>query len=455
MTINKVVNSPAEAVADIPDGASIVISGFARTRGFATSLIVALRKQGAKRLCLIANGLGSGPYRAGSLVENHQVSRIIVCFSGRAGVGVSATEEQIQSGEIELELVPQGTLVERLRAGGAGIGALFTRTGVGTAIATGKEIRYFDGIPHVLELGLKADFALIRAWRADRFGNLQFRGVGRNFNVSFAKGAKCVIAEVDEIVEGVIDPEEVGLPGIFVARVVLKTENPPIEVPEHADAAEGPRLYNGKPAWTRAEVAEVAAGLIPEPSYVNLGLGMPTLISDYTAERDIVLHAENGVLGYGRLANLENFNPDVYNAGTQFVTLRPGASFFDSGTSFEMLRGGHVDHVVLGAFQVDEEGNFANWTTSSMVGGGIGGAMDLVAGGASVMVLMTHRERNGEAKLLHRCSLPLTGVTCVDIVVTDLCVLRRNGGRFRLEQIAPGFSADEIVALTEMTIEVP
>ncbi|HVB06789.1 MAG TPA: 3-oxoacid CoA-transferase subunit A [Acidimicrobiales bacterium] len=454
MTIDKVVASPREAVADIRDGATIVTSGFGVNHGFAASLIVALRAQGARHLRIIANSLGTGPFRAQSLIENHQVDRLIVSFTGRAGAGLSAAEEQIRAGEITVELVAQGTLVERLRAGGAGIGAIYTRTGVGTEIAAGKEIRLFDGVPHVLETALRADYGFIRAFRADRFGNLQFRGAGRNFNPSFAKSAGIVIAEVNEIVEGELDPELVGLPGIFVDRVVRQTEVPPVvpPVPRTAEGAEVARTYNGKLAWSRAEVAEIAAGLLPEPSYVNLGLGMPTLMSDYISGRDIVLHSENGLLGYSDLATAENFDPELYNAGSQFVTLAPGASFFDSCTSFEMVRGGHLDVVVLGAFQVDSQANLANWTTPEIVGGAIGGAMDLVASGATVMVLMAHCERNGEAKLVRRCSLPLTGIGCVDLVVTDLCVLRRRDGRFVIERTAPGFTMSEVVALAEMEL---
>jgi 3-oxoacid CoA-transferase len=457
VAINKIVSSPAEAVRDIVDGSSVVTSGFGLNHGFAASLIIALREQGTKDLCIIANSLGTGPYRVQSLIERHQVSKVIVSFTARAGMGVTEVERQIASGEIAVELVPQGTLVERLRAGGAGIGGIYTRTGVGTAIADGKEVRDFDGVPHVLETALRADFAFIRAWRGDAHGNLQFRAVGRNFNPSFAKGARVVIAEVDEIVEGLIDPGSVDLSGIFVDRVVRVTDRPPVEPPRpHTTRArETPREYNGKPAWTRDEVAKVAAALLPEPSYVNLGLGMPTLISEHISGRDIVLHAENGVLGYGALAVADNFDPELYNAGSEFVTLAPGASFFDSVTSFEMIRGGHVDLAALGAFQVDREANVANWSTPDMVGGAIGGAMDLVASGAMVMVLMTHRERNGDPKLVEKCSLPLTGVGCVDIVVTDLCVLRRIGGEFLLEKVAPGFTPNEIVELTEMSIVVP
>ncbi|WP_218005064.1 3-oxoacid CoA-transferase [Actinomadura macra] len=457
MTINKIYPSPEAAVADVPDGASVAIAGFGMVHSFPSSLTVALRQQGAKELCIVANSLGSGPYRSNTLIENCQVNRLIVSFSARAGEGTSAAEEQISAGRIDVELVPQGTLVERLRAGGAGIGAFFTRTGVGTAIAEGKETRVIDGVEHVLEHGLKVDYALIRAERADRFGNLQFRGVGRNFMPSFAKGARVAIAEVDEIVDGVIDPEEVGLPGIFVDRVVTATVEVPIEFPTRRAGRTGSsaREYNGKRAWTRDQMAEIAASLLPEPGYVNLGLGIPTLISNYVEGRDIVLHSENGVLGYGQVAAQEEFDPAVYNAGGQYVTLHDGSSFFDSVTSFEMIRGGRVDAVVLGAFQVDGQANLANWSAPGMVGGGIGGAMDLVAGGSTVIVLMTQCDAQGRPKLVERADYPLTGRGLVDIVVTDLGVFRWQGAQFRLDTVAPGFGFEEVAALTELDVALP
>jgi len=286
---------------------------------------------------------------------------------------------------------------------------------------------------------------------------VQFRGVGRNFMPSFSKGAKVTIAEVDEIVDGELDPEAVGLPGIFVHRVVLQTANVPINFPRARPGRESDRAreYNGKTAWTREKIAEIAASLLPEPSYVNLGLGIPTLISNHIAGRDITLHSENGVLGYGAIASEENFDPNLYNAGGQYVGLNPGASFFESVTSFEMVRGGHVNVVALGAFQVDESATLANWSSPGMVGGGIGGAMDLVAGGQTVMVLMTHCDNDGTPKLVKECTYPATGLGCVSIVVTDLCVLRWSGTGFRLERIADGFDAEEIKSLTEMEIEAP
>src|SRR5205807_4210776 len=185
--------------------------------------------------------------------------------------------------------------------------------------------------------------------------------------------------------------------------------------------------------------------LLPEHSYVNLGLGIPTYISTYLRGRDVVLHGENGILGYGEIMADEEMYPDVFNAGGQPVAIAPGISFFESVTAFEMVRSGRVQVVALGAYQVDQHGSFANWSTPDMAGGGIGGAMDMVAGGATVMILMEHRDSRDHPKLLRECTYPLTGKSCVDIVVTDLAVLRRRTGRFVVEEVAEGFSADEVI----------
>lgn len=456
--MDKVVASPEAAVRDITEGSSVAVAGFGVAHRFPSSLLIALRDQGTRNLCLVANSLGaSDGLRALMLVDNGQVNRLIVSFSARPGMR-SKAEELIAAGEIEVELVPQGTLVERMRAGGAGVAALYTPTGVGTPIAEGKEIRYFDGKPFVLETALRVDFAFLRAMRADRIGNLQFRGSSQNFNPSFAKAARVAIAEVDEIVEvGAIPPDQVGLPGVFVSRVVQSTVQVDLEsllTNRPSRPADVPRSYHGKPALTRSQIAERAARLLPAGSLVNLGTGIPTLVSNYLEGRDVTLHAENGVLGYGELVSGPDIDPDVYNAGSQFVSLQPGASFFDSVTSFEIARSGRLSAVILGAYQVDQQGNLANWTTPEQVGGGIGGAMDLVAGGSGVIVVMEHRDSRDRAKLVPRCSYPMTGLRCVDVVVTDLALLRRRAERFVLEEIAPGFSVDEVLAATEMEVEV-
>src|SRR4030081_162333 len=298
--MDKVVPSPAEAVADLPNGASIAISGFGLSSGVPNSLLAAAAAQGARDLCLVANGDGGA---AAKLIENNQVSRLIVSFVSRPNID-SAAGAQAAAGHIQFEVVPQGTLVERLRAGGAGLAGVYTPTGVGTPLAAKKEVRFFDGKPFIFEPAIRVDYAFVSAYRADRLGNCEFKGSTQHFNTSFAKGARIAIVEVDEIVEpGEIDPHCVGLAACFVARVVKRTVPPDLHgVGRFRRPADVPRTYNGKTAWTRAQMAERAAALLPEHSYVNLGLGIPTLITDYIAGRDITLHGENGILGYGSTA---------------------------------------------------------------------------------------------------------------------------------------------------------
>jgi 3-oxoacid CoA-transferase len=355
-----------------------------------------------------------------------------------------------------VELVPQGILVERCRAGGAGIPAFYSPTSVGTALAEGREIREFDGKPHVLEQAIHVDYAFLRGYRADLLGNVQFRGGSQNFNPSFAKAARVAIVEVDEIVEpGVIPPELINLPGIFVSRVVKTTEKFDLWRRPERRPSDKPRLYNGKPGLTRAGIAKNAARLVRDGTYVNLGVGIPTMVSNYLVERDVILHAENGVLGYGRMLSEEHeVDPDIYNAAGQFVALKPGASFFDSVTSFEMARGGRIDTVILGAYEVDQTGSVANWSTADAKRGGIGGAMDLLSGKGDLIIVMEHSDSKGRPKLRKKCTYPLTGKGCVSYVVTDLALLRWHDGRFVLDEAAPGFTPREVVELTEMEIAV-
>ena len=232
--MNKIVPTFADAVADIPDGATLMIDGFAGPGGTPQNLIRALRDHGARDLTIISNtaGLasvtgfgtvpGDRPTDIGVLVENEQVKKVIASFPVSPSVSrPTAFERAYREGNAELEVVPQGTLAERIRAGGAGIPAFFTPTGAGTLIAEGKEVRTFDGREHLLETALKADFALLRAHRADELGNTQYRGTSRNFNGVMATAAEVVVMEVDEIVElGEIDPGAVHTPGIYVDRIV-------------------------------------------------------------------------------------------------------------------------------------------------------------------------------------------------------------------------------------------
>ena len=231
--INKVVSTFEEAVADIPEAAVIMIGNFAGPGGTPFYLIQALGKQGAKALTIIANTAGGigltldyDDHRI--LFENRQVLKVIASFPFSTSASRSSpAEKQILAGEVQLEILPQGTLAEKIRAGGAGIPAFYTPTGVGTAIDKGKEKGYFDGIPCLLEYALKADFALIRAYKADRMGNLIYRGTQRQFNSIMATAARGTIAEVDDIVEtGDLDPEAIVTPGIFVNRIVKTQKDP-------------------------------------------------------------------------------------------------------------------------------------------------------------------------------------------------------------------------------------
>jgi 3-oxoacid CoA-transferase subunit A len=213
--MDKVISGAREAAALIPDGASVMVGGFGLC-GIPENLIAALREQGTRLLTIISNNAGVDGFGLGVLLESRQVRKIIATYVGEN----QEFERQCLSGELEVELVPQGTFAERIRAGGAGIGGFFTPTGYGTLVAEGKETRIIDGLPHVLEWPLKADFALIKAYRGDAEGNLVYRKTARNFNPMMATAARVTIAEVEQLVEaGSIDPDHVHTPGIFVRHI--------------------------------------------------------------------------------------------------------------------------------------------------------------------------------------------------------------------------------------------
>lgn len=214
--MDKVVSSAREAVADIPSGATIMAGGFGLC-GIPENLIAAVRHLGSDGLTFISNNAGVDGFGLGILLESRQVRKMISSYVGEN----KEFERQFLAGELEVELCPQGTLAERIRAGGAGIPAFYTPTGVGTLVAEGKDTRHFDGRPYVLERSLTADFALVKAWKADRAGNLVFRKTARNFNPMMAMAGRITIAEVEELVEvGEIDPDHVHTSGLFVQRVV-------------------------------------------------------------------------------------------------------------------------------------------------------------------------------------------------------------------------------------------
>ncbi len=202
-------------------------------------------------------------------------------------------------------------------------------------------------------------------------------------------------------------------------------------------------------ALSRDQVAKRVAQELQDGYYVNLGIGIPTLVVDHVPEdMAVMFQSENGILGMGPFPTEDQVDPDMINAGKQTVTTVTGASIFSSADSFAMIRGGHIDLTVLGAFEVDVSGNIASWMIPGKLIKGMGGAMDLVAGAKNIIVTLTHADKHGKSKLLQNCSLPLTGVGCIQKVVTDLAYIEITDGKFHLKERAPGVSVEEIIEKT-------
>jgi len=439
--IDKTVASLEEAVAGIHDGATIMISGFGGA-GQPAELIDALIAQGAKDLTIVNNNAGNGETGLAALLKAGRVRKILCSFPRQADSYVF--DELYRSGKLELELVPQGNLAERIRAAGAGIGGFFTPTGFGTQLAEGKETRRINGRDYVLEHPIHADFALVKARKGDRWGNLVYRKTARNFGPIMAAAAKCAIAQVDEIVElGALDPEAIVTPGIFVKRVVQVGT-------ARVGAAAWADKENAMNKLTRDQIAARVARDIPDGAYVNLGIGLPTLVANHLPQgREIVLHSENGILGMGPAPAKGQEDWDLINAGKQPVTELPGVSYFHHADSFGMMRGGHLDFCVLGAFQVAANGDLANWHTGAPDAiPAVGGAMDLAIGAKQVFIMMEHLTKSGESKLVERCSYPLTGIGCVSRVYTDLAVIDIGPEGFVAVEWVDGLSFEELQKLT-------
>jgi len=370
-------------------------------------------------------------------------------------------------GNLEVELTPQGTIAARMRAAGSGVPAFYTPAGAGTIYAKGgipikycstnnekvliasspRESRIFNGREFVLEEALHADVSIVKAWKADTRGNLVFRGTARNANPDAAMSGKICIAEAEKIVPaGELSPDEVHLPGVYVDRVIHAVDNEKrIERLKVRSGQQQQKLSAGRSRMVNRAAQEFKDGM-----YVNLGIGIPTMASNAIPPGvHIELQAENGLMGLGPYPlNEDEADPDFINAGKETVTAIKGASTFSSSDSFSMIRGGHVDLTILGALQVSENGDLANWIIPGRLCKGMGGAMDLIsAPDTKVVVTLDHVAKDGSPKIMTECQLPLTGYRVVDRIITDLCVFDcdKNGdGGLTLIEIAPGLTVDDI-----------
>ncbi len=441
--MKKIFENAEEALSKLLSDNLIIAAGGFGLCGIPENSIQALVNSNIKNITIVGNNAGVDDFGMGLLLKNRQVSKVVASYVGEN----REFERQVLAGELELELSPQGTLAERLRAGGAGIPAFFTKTAVGTKLSDGKETKLFNDTEYVLETGIQADVSIVKAWRGDSEGNLIFRKTARNFNPMVATCGKICVAEVEELVEaGELDPDQIHTPGIYVNRIFRgKNYEKRIEfttTAEHSSKAASP---------SREMMAQRAAKELKDGFYVNLGIGIPTLVANYVPDTiDITLQSENGLLGIGPFPTEDKLDADLINAGKQTISVTKGSSFFSSAESFAMIRGGHIDISILGGLEVAANGDLANFMVPGKMIKGPGGAMDLVSGVKRVVVLLEHTAKDGSPKILSECSLPVTGKNVVDLIITDLCVFEvlPDSKGLKLKELHPGINLEEVINKT-------
>ncbi|PVH94388.1 3-oxoacid CoA-transferase [Periconia macrospinosa] len=474
--INKIYSSPAAAIEDMQSNSTLLCGGFGLS-GVPDTLINQVKETPSiTGLTAVSNNAGIVGSGLGLLLESKQIKKMIASYVGENKV----LEQMYLSGQLELELTPQGTLAERCRAGGAGIPAFYTPAAFGTVVQTGelalrhnpdgsvaqfstpRDVKVFSGKSYVMEEAIKGDYAFIKAWKADRLGNLQFRLSAQNFNGAMARNAKVTIVEAEHIVEvGEIPANGVHVPGIYVDRVIQSTAAKNIEkivnAKDPSESTTAAALGKGDTASKRERIVRRAAKEFKNGMYANLGIGMPMLAPSFVDPSiELQLQSENGILGLGPYPAKGAEDADLINAGKETVTLLPGASTFGSEESFGMIRAGKIDLTILGAMQVSAKGDLANWMLPGKVKG-FGGAMDLVSNPSEtkVVVTMEHTDKKGTPKILKQCEFPLTGKACVSRIITDLCVFDVDFSEgLTLIELADGVTVDEVRSKTGADFKV-
>jgi 3-oxoacid CoA-transferase len=430
----------AEAAAKVHDGDVLLGGGFGMT-GNPVHLLHALAETTTNNLTFIGNNVGEAGLGGGRLLRNGQLKRMVGSFFTSNPDAVKAA----QSGQVEYELLPQGTLAEALRAGGAGIGGFYTPTSAGTLIAEGRPTMTIKGQEQVFIEGIRGNVAFIRAWKADTAGNLTYRLTEQNFNRAMATAADVVIAEVEEIVPvGQLDPNHIHTPGCYVDFLV-QAHITLTDLGSSASTGAG-----RAPSQSRLNMAARAFAELQPGDVVNLGIGIPTLVADLIKPEDgIILHTENGMLGVGPSPTDGGGALDYpVNAGKIPVTALPGSSYFDSADSFGMIRGRHIDVAIMGGLEVDGHANLANWAVPGKPLLGVGGAMDLASGAKKLIITLTHADPDGTSKIVPECTLPMTAHGVVDLVITDLAVFSYPAGQLTLLELMPGATLEEVRAKT-------
>ncbi|KAM3508204.1 hypothetical protein MY10362_001337 [Beauveria mimosiformis] len=474
--INKVLPSAAEAIKDMKPNATLLCGGFGLCGVPDTLIDEVHKKPEIVGLTAVSNNAGTDNSGLGKLLKTKQVKKMVASYIGEN----KTFETMYLTGEVELELTPQGTLAERCAAGGKGIPAFYTPAAFGTVVQTGdlplknkadgtpdeysypKDVKVFNGKSYLLEHSIAGDYAFVKAYKADKLGNCQFRLAANNFNGAMGRNAKITIVEAEHIVEpGEIPPEAVHLPGIYVKRVIQSTSPKNIEKYTFSKNDNDPdakaALGTGETAAKRERIVRRAAKEFKNGMYANLGIGMPMLAPGFVGpEVEVQLQSENGILGLGPYPQKGSEDADLINAGKETVTLNPGAAVFGSEESFGMIRSGRIDLTILGAMQVSASGDLANWMLPGKVKG-FGGAMDLVSNPSAtkVVVTMEHTDKKGNPKIMKQCAFPLTGRACVSRIITELGVFDVDFVKgLTLIEIADGVTVDEIKSKTEAPFKV-